>query len=206
MRLRHLTVLALLPFLLSGCSVLDTLTGTSSSSSTGSSAGAASPAVSGTPWIKVTAGSATPSPGVSYPTVAPSPTILGGYLPLPSATPYVTPTPTCAPGTYDFSRIQALTVKAGTTSATATWFNIGGYNLVQFRMTAISQDVHVGKQRDIGFVTVTPTGPCGQVSATITGLDRKTDYIFSVDAVVIRRSGDGTHAATVFRSGPTWTL
>jgi hypothetical protein len=47
---------------------------------------------------------------------------------------------------------------------------------------------------------VQPSRPCGRMSATITGLDRRTGYVFSVDAVVYRRSGDGTHAATVARS------
>ncbi len=37
------------------------------------------------------------------------------------------------------------------------------------------------------------------------GLDRKTGYVFSVDAVVHRRSGDGTHAATVARSKVIYT-
>jgi hypothetical protein len=62
-----------------------------------------------------------------------------------------------------------------------------------------------GAQRDVGFVTVRPTTSCGQMSATITNLSPKTGYIFSVDAVVLRKSGNGTHAATVARSYPTTT-
>ena len=43
------------------------------------------------------------------------------------------------------------------------------------------------------------------MSATITNLSPKTGYVFSVDAVVLRKSGDGTYAATVARSHPITT-
>jgi hypothetical protein len=203
-RRRHgvlLPFLLLLPVVLSGCSVLDTLTGSSTSSS--SSAGA-SPTPEGTPWIVTATGSATPSPVPSYPSGSPT-ALATGFLPLPSATSTATPTVTCAPATFDFSEINALNVTTTTTTGTAGWYNIGGYNLIQFRMTAISQDVHNGRQRDVGWAVVTPTAPCGQVTLTLKGLDRKTHYVFEVDAVVTRRSGDGTHAATVFRSSPVLT-
>jgi hypothetical protein len=96
-------------------------------------------------------------------------------------------------------------VTPGTTSATVTWYNVGGYNLTEFRVTAISQDLVVGKQRDVGWVTVKPDNPCGFLTATLPGLERRTGYVFSVDAVVVRRSGDGTHAATIFRSSVVHT-
>jgi len=54
-------------------------------------------------------------------------------------------------------------------------------------------------------VTVPPKTPCGQMSAPIGNLARGTTYVFTVDAVVLRRSGDGTHAATVARSHPVRT-
>jgi hypothetical protein len=193
--------LLLLSVVLSGCGVLNTLTGSSNSSSGKS----VTPGPSGTPWIVTAQGSATPSPVPSYPTG--SPTVYpSGFLALPTSTvTYPTPRATCSPATYDFAIINALSVTTGTTSGVASWYNIGGYNLVQFRMTAISQDVVKGKQRDIGWVTLTPTAPCGQITMTVKGLDRKTHYVFEVDAVVTRRSGDGTHGATVFRSGPVLT-
>jgi hypothetical protein len=193
----HRTLLLLLPFLLSGCGVHNTLTGGGNSPS---SAGG-SPAPSATPWIVVNQGSTMPTPGPSYGKASPSASATGGFLALPTGGAVAAPAATCSPATYDFSLIDALTVTPGPTSGTANWYNVGGYNLVQFRMTAISQDVVNGKQRNVGWVTVTPTKPCGPVSATITGLNRRTHYVFSVDAVVTRRSGDGTHAATVFRSG-----
>lgn len=195
-------ILLLLPVLLSGCSVLDTLTGSSSSSSSG---GTPSPGPSATPWMVTTQGSATPSPAPSYPAGTPT-TEPTGFLPLPtSTTAYPAPSVTCPAVTYSFSDINALNVTTTTTSGTATWYNIGGYNLTEFRMTAISQDLRTGYQRDVGWTTMTPTAPCGQVSMTLKGLDRKTHYVFEVDAVVTRRIGDGTHAGTVFRSSSILT-
>ncbi|RZU49087.1 hypothetical protein EV385_0822 [Krasilnikovia cinnamomea] len=163
-----------------------------------------SPPSGGPPWIVVAQGKPTPSPTPSYRAPAPSP-VATGFLPLPSATPVPTNGQTCEPRTYDFSRIDALDVTTGTTDAVATWYNIGGYNLVEFRLTAISQDLRVGRQRDYGFVTIQPASPCGKMTGRITGLTPKTGYVFSIDAVVQRRSGDGTHAATVYRSPPIRT-
>jgi hypothetical protein len=198
-RLRHWAAPLLLPLLLSGCGVLNTLTGSSSSAG-------ATPAPSGSPWIIVAPGSATPSPTPSYPTSSrTAATPVAGLLRPPSRIPAPTSNPTCATSTYDFWHINSLTVTPGTTSAKVSWHNVGGYNPVQFRLTAISQHLVPGKQRDVGWVTITPPSRCGLVSATITGLSRKTPYVFSVDAVVTRVSGDGTHAATIVRSAPVYT-
>jgi hypothetical protein len=200
-RRRFLAALAVAPCLLSGCGSLDTLAG----GPAGGSA-SASPAPSAAPWIGGAGGSPAPSPATGTPRVSASTPDIYGFLPQTGAsTPRVTPSATCAPTTYDFSRIGSLAVVPGVTSATVRWYNLGGYHLVQFRVTAISQDLHSGKQRDIGFKTITPATPCGPVSATITGLDSGTYYVFSVDAVALRRSGDGRHAATVYRSGPVRT-
>jgi hypothetical protein len=200
--MKQLAALLLVPVLLSGCSALGL---SSSSAGSGSSSGAAG----GKSWVVVTAGSPTPS-------AAPGQGSSGGSWTLPwtplgtgnggAATPAKTPAPTCSPNTFNFSKVAAADAVTSATSAVVSWYNVGGYNLKQFRLTAISQDLVGGKQRDVGWVTVAPTTPCGQMSATITGLDRKTGYVFSVDAVVLRRSGDGTHAATVARSHVIRTL
>jgi hypothetical protein len=195
MRRRSWAVLALVPALLSGCGVL----GLSSPGSTGSPAAAPS----GPNWIVVAPGRATPSPIPSPGT--PAPVITGGYLPLRTPAPARTPVIQCSPNTFNFSKIAIAYATPSTTSAVVSWYNVGGYNLKQFRLTAISQDVVGGRQRDVGFLVVTPGAPCGQMSATLTGLDRKTGYMFSVDAVVIRKSGDGWHAATVARSHVVYT-
>jgi hypothetical protein len=162
------------------------------------------PVTGGNEWLVVAEGSATPSPRPSS-RVSPAPTATtGGFLPL---APAVRPTPsaTCARDTPHFDEINALAVLPGTTSATVSWYNVGGYNIVEFRVGAISQDLVVGDQRDIGYVTIKPANPCGLLTATVRGLDRATGYVFTVDAVVTRRSGDGTHAATIFRSSVVHT-
>jgi hypothetical protein len=193
-------VLALVPaLLLSGCGLI-----TGSSAGGDASAAEATTGDGGPAWLVSARGSATPSPRPTYP-AAPTAGPTSGFLPLRPAAPAGTPAPTCSPNTFDFSKVAGLDVTPGSTNAVLSWYNVGGYNLVEFRLYAISQDLKIGKQRDVGFVTVAPRTPCGQMSGTITNLDPGTAYVFSVDAVVTRRSGDGTHAATVARSHPIAT-
>ena len=192
-------LLLIAPLLLSGCSMF---TGPSEEKDGGTDTN--TPVTGGAEWLIVAQGSATPTPLPSR-GVSPAPTATtGGFLPLvPVVRP--TPSPTCARDSPHFNKINALNVVPGTTSATVDWYNVGGYNIVEFRVTAISQDLAPGEQRDVGWVTVKPANACGYLTATVPNLDRKTGYIFSVDAVVTRRSGDGTHAATVFRSSVYYT-
>jgi hypothetical protein len=193
LRKRRLLLL-LTPVLLSGCSMFTAPSATKSGGTDTTTA-----VTGGSEWLVVAQGSATPSPRPSS-GASPAPTATaGGFLPLaPAARP--TPSATCARDTPHFNKINALTVVPGTTSATVSWYNVGGYNLVEYRVTAISQDLVVGDQRDVGWVTVKMANPCGFLSATVPNLDRGTGYVFTVDAVVTRRSGDGTHAATIYRS------
>ncbi|MEV4707371.1 hypothetical protein [Actinoplanes sp. NPDC049316] len=196
---RNRWLLLFAPLVLTGCGVLG-----GDSSGSGGAGAATGTANAGTPWTVVARGSATPSPTPSSgvpPYPVPTAT---GFLPL-KTTAAPTPSPTCAPDTVHFSRIQALDVVAGTTTATASWYNVGGYNLVEYRLTAISQDLKTGRQRDVGWVKVTPKQACGPMAATIGKLDRRTGYIFSLDAVVTRRSGNGTHAGTLYRSAVIYT-
>lgn len=193
MRHRNRWLLLAAPLVLTGCGVLGAGVAGSGGKDGTTAAGA------GSEWTVVARGSATPSPTPSsgvppYPLPSSS-----GFLPLKPAT-GPAPTPTCAPDTVHFSRIQALDVVTGTTSATASWYNVGGYNLVEYRLTATSHDLKPGVQRDVGWVTIKPKQACGRMTATIRNLDPKTGYVFSLDAVVNRRSGDGTHAGTLYRS------
>jgi hypothetical protein len=182
-------LLPLTPLLLGGCG-----------SSTG--AAAAAPATTGSPWIVSLAGSATPSPTPRYSYSAPAP-FPTGFLPTASAATSPTPTPSGAPCTgnkFNAGTINAATVVPSTTGAVVSWFNPGGSDLVEYRITAISQDLKGGTQRDVGWTVITPGTSCGTLSAPITGLDSKTDYVFSVDAVVRLLGKDGTRASTVARS------
>ncbi|MET8152334.1 hypothetical protein ACIBSW_30450 [Actinoplanes sp. NPDC049668] len=187
-------VLLALPLLLSGCAMF-----TASKGGTGGESDAG--VTAGDQWLIVAQGSPTPTPKPSS-GVRPEPTRSSGFLPLPPATPRPTPTATCVRDTPHFNKINALQVAPGTTSAKVRWYNVGGYNLVEYRVTAISQDLRIGRQREVDTVVTKPGKPCGYVTVTLPNLERKTSYVISVDAVVVRRSGDGTHAATVFRSSP----
>lgn len=169
--------------------------------STATTPGTTAPS-SGFPWIVVNTGSATPSPAptVSYGSASPFPS---GFLALPSypAAPTPTVSATCASGQFSSGIIDYASVVAGTTSAVVTWNNPGGDRLVQYRVTAIGQDVLPGLQRDVGWTVVTPVaGSCGMLSATVRNLSRRKHYVFSVDAVFTRTGKDGTRAATVARS------
>jgi hypothetical protein len=201
-RRKSWAVLALVPSLLSGCTALG-LSSTTGSGGSSSSGGSAQP--SGPSWVVVAPGSATPSARPSYPAAPPTPATASGFLPLGRPAPTGTPSVACSPNTFKFSKIATASAAPSTTSAVVSWYNVGGTTLKEFRVTAISQDLVSGKQRDVGFISVPPTTLCGQMSATITGLDRATGYVFSVDAVVARRSGEGTHAATVARSHVVYT-
>lgn len=187
MRRRWLGILVLAPLTLGGCG----------SSGTPSATPTEAP---GAPWIKVASGSATPSPGPSGAagTRSPHPS---GFLPLPTwpAAPTRTGSDSCPPVKNQI--VNGADATAGTTSGTVTWYNPGTADLVEYRITAISQDVMLGEQRDVGWTVVTPEATCGYMTATVTGLDRDTRYVFSVDAVSSRNNGDGTYSSTVARSG-----
>jgi hypothetical protein len=180
-------LLPLTPLLLAGCGSPGT-------------ASAAVPTSSGSPWVVTSAGSPTPSPAPSRSYASPSP-FPTGFLPISATSPAPAPTgsPSCD-GTLRLDKINSATVVPSATSATVTWYNPGGANLVQYRVTAISQDLAVGQQRAVGWTVITPGATCGYLSATVAGLYRATDYVFSVDAVVTRLGKDGTRAATVARS------
>jgi hypothetical protein len=191
-RRRWLGTLVLAPLLLGGC-------GSPTTTAT------AVPDPSGSPFVLVANGSATPSPGLSHATGTPSP-FASGFLPLPSTnTPAASPAPTATCVGKPRGMLNYATAVTAATSANVTWYNVGGTDLVEYRVTAIAQDLTVGEQRDVGWTVITPGSTCGYLTATLTGLDRATDYVFSVDAVRTREGTDGTTAETIARSLPTRT-
>jgi hypothetical protein len=189
--------LAVLPAFLSGCGAL----GLSSSPEP-----EASTPEPGSNWLLLAEGDTAPSPSTGYPAGAAAPTATSGAgLATTTPTPTATASATCSDDGVTFGPISGATVVASATSAKVTWHSTGGTDLLRYRVTAISQNLVTGHQRDIGYTALTPTKNCGPISATITGLDPKTEYVFSVDAVVRRESGSGTRAATVARSSVTST-
>ncbi|MBL7254421.1 fibronectin type III domain-containing protein [Paractinoplanes lichenicola] len=182
---RWLGLLVLAPLVLSGC-------GKDSSSKEAEKA-------AGKSWVVVANGTPTPSaaPSRAVGKSTPFPT---GFLPLPTTTPAPTPTGSFACPPVKNQIINGADATAGTTSGTVTWYNPATADIVEYRITAISQDAMLGNQRDIGWTVVTPGATCGYMTATIVGLDRQTRYVFSVDAVSTRSDSDGTYGKTVARS------
>jgi hypothetical protein len=185
-----LTAVAL-PLLLVGCS--------SSSSST--RPGEEETAGAGRNWIVVEEGNPTPSPTDPVGTASPTPSTT--LPPLPSGGPWPsgTPSSTCTP-MQRIKRIDGLAVTPASTSAVVTWYHPGGSNIVDYRVTAINQDLVTGAQKEVGWTRSAPDR-CGDVSATITGLDPQTPYTFVVDVVLTRDnfSLEGVYTQTIARSG-----
>jgi hypothetical protein len=186
--------LVLAPLLLSGCGA--------------DKAATTAEPTKGPAWVVVSAGRATGSPAPAAGRAAVPSTFPTGFLPLPSATPTPAPSSSSCDPTYPRSlRINGATVETSTTTGTVTWWNRGGSDLVEYRVTAIAQDLEVGEQRDVGWTVVTPSEDCGYQTAMVTGLEPQSSYVFSVDAVTTgtARDRDGTYARTVARSLPVMT-
>ncbi|MEU4419714.1 fibronectin type III domain-containing protein [Actinoplanes sp. NPDC024001] len=155
-------------------------------------------AVGGAEWLLVEEGKATPSPTVKFGTASPTPSLTLPPLPSASGSPAAKPGASCTP-VQSAGGINGLDVEPASTEAVVTWYHPGGSNIVDYRVTAISQDLRVGAQSEVGWTQAAPE-TCGDVSATVTGLEPGTDYVFSVD-VVMRQTGlEGTTTRTVARS------
>jgi hypothetical protein len=180
-----------LPLLLVGCSSSSSSTRPGDEETTGS----------GRSWIVVDEGNATPSPATPVGKASPTPSTTLPPLPTGSAAPTATPSNTCTP-MQRIKTINGLAVTPASTSAVVTWYHPGGSNIVDYRVTASNQDLVTGAQKEIGWTRSAPTA-CGDVSATITGLDPQTPYVFTVD-VVLRRDNfslEGVYTQTIARSG-----
>ncbi|MBO3742380.1 fibronectin type III domain-containing protein [Actinoplanes flavus] len=185
-----------LPLLIAGCS----------SSSSGKRNGEdEATSVGGTSWILVDQGQATPAPSTTPGTAAPTPSITLPPLPTVSPSASGSATPVCTPR-QNAQPIDGLTVTPGSTSAVVTWYHPGGANIVDYRITAISQDLVSGPQPQIDWVREVPL-ECGMVSTTVPGLQAKSHYVFSVDAVLRQddMAREGTYTRTVARSGVVTT-
>lgn len=185
-----LTLLAV-PLLLAGCS--------SSSSSSGDgddSGGSGNP---GRNWILFDQGSVSATPSATYGTASPTPSPTLPTLSS-SSSPRPTPSPTCSP-MQNIKKIDGMDVVPSSTSAVVTWYNPGGSDIVDYRITAASQILVKGMQPELGWTRSMPA-KCGFVSATVTGLQPATPYIFTVDKVRTRANLglDGNQTETVARS------
>lgn len=103
-------------------------------------------------------------------------------------------------GTTPAGVIAPLAVQAGTNKATVTWYHPGDPAITSYRITSISQDPVPGPQPDLVWQEKKPADGCSDLSVTVTGLQRDTAYVFSVDAVRKPTWTNTTRAATVARS------
>ncbi|GAA1592930.1 fibronectin type III domain-containing protein [Actinoplanes couchii] len=196
---RRSVVLALAVLLLTGCS------SSSSRDEKGDAGSADSTGNPGRNWILFDQGTVSASPSATYGSLAPTPSAtlptLGG-----SSSPQPTPTPTCTPNGH-IPMVNGLGVVPSKNSAVVTWFNQGGSDIVDYRITAQSQILVTGAQKELGWTKNAPK-KCGYVSATISGLDPGTPYIFTVDMVRTKDALglDGHQSTTIGRSRPVTTL
>lgn len=176
-----------LPLLLTGCS--------------SSSVSAEEKAVdAGRSWIVVDEGKVTPSPTSTFGKASPTPEAT--LPPLPTGpTPTARPGSTCTPTQRVKGAVNGLAVQPGSTSAVVTWYHGGGANIVDYRVTAAGQNLVKGAQKELGWTRTAPA-TCGDVSVTVTGLDPRTPYIFTLDVVMTRSNAtlDGTYTETIARS------
>lgn len=103
-------------------------------------------------------------------------------------------------GTTPAGVVAPLTVKVGTTTATVTWYHPGDPAITTYRITSMSQGPVPGPQPDLVWQEKKPADGCSDLSVTVTGLQRDTAYVFSVDAVRKPTWTNTTRAATIARS------
>ncbi|BFU44595.1 fibronectin type III domain-containing protein [Krasilnikovia sp. MM14-A1004] len=191
---RTVMLCAVLPLALSGCAH--------------ASPTAAAPGPTATPtgqsWIVVAAGATPSAAATPTPTAPHTPAASGAAVPTLSGSP--TPTavmqtvPSPCVGAHRPGAISVAEVHPGTTSAVVTWYHPGDDSVVDYRATAISQDLVDGPQPQVPWAMVAPHRGCYTVTATVTGLRPRTRYIFAVNADRVLLTQGGTQSLTVARS------
>ena len=107
---------------------------------------------------------------------------------LPSSSPYrrnsLTPIPTVCTGHLQAGVRNGLTAVPGAGSATVKWWNIGDPALQGYQLAAVSQNFVTGMQPPWKWLAVQPGIGCTEMTATFTGLDTGSAYVFVLHAVV----------------------
>jgi hypothetical protein len=103
-------------------------------------------------------------------------------------------------GSIPASRIAPLEVEVGATTATLTWYHPGDPTVTSYQVTSITQQLTPGEQRAFEWQKVEPGEECGELTTTVTGLDRDSAYVFSVDAVRQPTWQNNARTTTVARS------
>ena len=103
-------------------------------------------------------------------------------------------------GAHTPGKIAVAAVAPAATTAKVTWYHPGDPTVTTYKVTAISQSLVTGTQPEIGWTDAEPGEGCHEVTATVTGLQADTPYVFSVDAVRQPTWQNGIRTATVARS------
>jgi hypothetical protein len=109
-------------------------------------------------------------------------------------------------GVIPAGTIKPLEVEVGATTATLTWYHPGDTTVTSYQVTSIAQELVPGEQRELEWEKVDPSEECGELTATVTGLEPDSAYVFSVDAVRQTTWQNTVRTATVARSGAVRTL
>ncbi|RZU54250.1 fibronectin type III domain protein [Krasilnikovia cinnamomea] len=156
----------------------------------------------GQSWIVVATG-ATPAASRT-PTASPTPTASRSpaRATSSSASPTAAVQPAASPcvGAHRPGVISLANVRPGTATAVVSWHHPGDDSVVDYRVTAISQDLLDGPQPQVPWSMVTPGRGCHTATATVTGLRPRTRYIFHVNADRVLHTQEGTQSLTVARS------
>ncbi|MEU8815550.1 hypothetical protein [Actinoplanes sp. NPDC048796] len=143
----------------------------------------------GQPWVRVSSGSRTPSPVVTY-TGSPRPGLPPvSFLPTSTA---------CAAGWPDADQVLIpMIVTPGAGSFSVQWPNRFGNT---YRITAVPQELVSGAQPDPVWKTITTGAECN-ASASITGLQSGKPYVIWLDAPNTPRGVDGSRSLYSGKSG-----
>jgi hypothetical protein len=113
--------------------------------------------------------------------------------------------PTSSTSKATASAIATLDVEAGTNTATPTRYHPGDPTVPRYQITTIAPQLVPGEQRELQWQKVEPGDECGELTATVTGLERAYAYVFSVDAIRQSTWQHTTRTATVARSAAVRT-
>ncbi|MFB9182895.1 hypothetical protein ACFFX1_32550 [Dactylosporangium sucinum] len=129
------------------------------------------PIASISPLATVSPGRATPSPGPSECTGVVRPGIVNG-----------------------------LDVTPGTTTATVSWWNIGDPAITEYQLAAVPQFFNYGPQPGWTWQAVPPGKGCTRVTATVSGLQSQSPYVFVLHALLTKYESLPPTAPEVGRS------
>ena len=194
-----------------GCSVLPGLGGSpgSSGSSSGSS-GTVSGKVLNLPERTVYSRGDAVNPSAGLTTGAPVRGSIAAIIsPWPTAgrsRAYPSSSPTDCTGVVRMGVVNGLDVKAGTTSAVVTWWNIGDPAITEYRLAAVSQQLNYGQQPGWTWQSVPPGKGCTRISATVTGLTSQVPYVFVLHALLKKYESLPPTAPEVARSDAVMML